>query len=273
MTTIQNSKQAKNADEHKEIEEIRHHNETVEESNKSVIHVVPLVAKHNIAPKTIMVPIKNITVIKTLVNNEGTKNKKIKIVGKPEVYQKRKVMINEYKELFAAIMKFSDKEMQKKLLNVINNHPVIEQRSVETQTEPVEFKDSCQTVGEETNNSKNEIETINTISSEIQHSGEVIRKRKRKRKVSLPQANKESRAKQLAKMNKPKTSVSANGNVALSPDDDTNDSPGSAAKRQRGESLCLSEYSVDVANIVEDMHKTTDKESELYDKCLENGLL
>lgn len=277
MTTVQKLKQTSDSNKHIENNEIREHNETVGENNKSVIHVVPLVSKQNIVPKTItMVPLKNI-VIRTVVQNEGSQIKGVKMVGKPEAYQKRKSMLSEYKELFAAIMKFSDKEMQKKLLNVINNQQVIEQRSVETQTDPVEFKETTDCPKEDTNKNKHEnVDTNDDIIYKIHHEtksgGEVIKKRKRKRKVSLPQVNKESRAKQLAKMNKPKVSLSVNGNNIVMSPNSTNDE-GGPAKRQRVESLCLSECSSDVVNTFEDMHKTPDTEFQQYNTRLENGLM
>ncbi|KAM7351254.1 charon [Cochliomyia hominivorax] len=294
MTTVEELKQ-NNTDEdnHKERYGLMKQIQT-EVSNRSVIHVLSIQKEQITNPAlkgTItMVPFKNITVIKSLFSKGSVVNAdnklqhltaKIGNVSKAEVYEKRKRMLPEYKELFAALMKLSDKDMQKKLLSVINNHQT-EYRSVETQTDLIEFKEATTTT--EINSKEMFVEDSSPI-TELTNSnckkdtqnrndnfitvGEVIKKRKRKRKVSLPQANKESRAKQLAKMNKPKIVLaSGKSSETVAPAQENS----SSTKRQRMASLCISECSLDIFNTFEDTQTNYLWEWEHSNCPLENGL-
>ena len=230
-----------------------------------------------------MLPLKKLTLLKSVPTTKGRLSpEKMSSIGllKGEVYQKRKQMLPEYKELFAALLKLPDKEVQKKLLDVINNHKPVECRNVETQTDFTEHI-SPKSIKDE------EILISNTASADSANSGvyktsnggkaandveatptDVPKKRKRKRKVSLPQANKESRAKQVVKMNRPKTIPTNDNNLPRSQFSEATN----GMKRQRMEST-FSECSSDVANICDDFVTNPSREIEKWNICLENGLL
>ncbi|XP_065357450.1 uncharacterized protein Charon [Calliphora vicina] len=280
MITVREFNQTNDTDTHTKDGDIKKY-AAVDSNKLAVMHVVP-------SPQTVaMVPLKKLTVLKQLKPIDGiqTKDKQqrssIAVAGKAEVYQQRKRMLPEYKELFAALMRLPDKEMQKKLLAVINNHS-IQHRTIETQTDPADIKESTNIkqeaispkpgsngiVSTNTNGSGND--TPKSKDSSI--SGEAVKKRKRKRKVSLPQANKESRAKQLAKMNKPKTSTANNGVIVTTPST-LEQHELKSQKRQRIDSFSISECSSDVANIYEDTETNLIRAIEQSGNRLDNGLL
>lgn len=200
---------------------------------------------------------------------------------KTQVYQQRKLMLMEYRELFTALMKLPDKEIQRKICNVINDETV-ECRSMATQTDPVEIREFKR---EENEKQVYIIKELNTDGESLDLNPKsqpeetmAIKKRKRKRKISLPHANKESRVtKQVAKANKPISlnSKSLNNNLNNSPK--TNDNP---LKRQCFDPLMLDSSTTDssILNCVDDLfgittHKNLVKDVFLSNIELENGLL
>ncbi|TMW54428.1 hypothetical protein DOY81_000420 [Sarcophaga bullata] len=229
-----------------------------------------------------MLPLKKLTLLKSVPTTKGGLSpEKISSIGlvKGEVYQKRKQMLPEYKDLFAALLRLPDKEVQKKLLDVINNHKPVEYRNVETQTDFTEHISSKSIKDEEISTSSTaSANSVNlgihkTLNGSKVANGvdatptDVPKKRKRKRKVSLPQANKESRAKQVVKMNRPKA-IANDNNLPRSQSSVTSN----GIKRQRMEST-FSECSSDVANICEDFVTNPSTEFQKWNICLENGLL
>lgn len=185
---------------------------------------------------------------------------------KPEVYQQRKSMLLEYKELFAALMKLPDRELQNNLLSVINNQRTIKTRTIGTQTDHIEFKEliayQCKTASTisfecERNSSNNKSGQIRNMS------------KKRKRKVSLPQANKESRAKQLAKINKPR--ITKCNYIPMT--DKKVEQKCNPSKRKRSNSFSVSECSSDIVNIFEDTEAIHSMQIEQCFSPLESGLL
>ncbi|KNC31104.1 hypothetical protein FF38_06651 [Lucilia cuprina] len=277
MITVRDFKQKNDTKTNKEDEVIKQKAATVDDSkNKfSVIHVVSA-TQQTVA----MVPFRKCTILKHVAPTKDKTPRPLPVLapavegtGNGQVYQQRKRMLPEYKELFAALMKLPDKEMQNKLLAVINSHhSPREYRTIETQTDPVEIKDLLSketeeiSIRETANGSGNE--TPNSKDSNA--SEEMVKKRKRKRKVSLPQANKESRAKQLAKMNKPKTSMMNNDAAKPSaPNGQQLNSP----KRQRIDSFSISECSSDIVNIFDDHQTNVIMEFNKLNEPFENGLL
>lgn len=230
-----------------------------------------------------MLPLKKLTLLKGVPTTKGgLTQEKISSIGlvKGEVYQKRKQMLPEYKELFAALLKLPDKEIQKKLLDVINNHKPVEYRNVETQTDFTEhispksikieeISNSSTASGNSANSGVHKTPNGGKAASDVEAtSTDVPKKRKRKRKVSLPQANKESRAKQVVKMNRPNRILANDNNLPRSQSSESTN----GIKRQRMEST-FSECSSDVANIYDDMVTNPSREIEKFYIRLENGLL
>ncbi|XP_037816831.1 uncharacterized protein LOC119607125 [Lucilia sericata] len=280
MITVRDFKEKNETKTNEEDEVIKQKAATADDSkNKlSVINVVSATQR-----TAAMVPLRRFTVLKHVAPTKDKTPRPLPVVvtavpgvGNGQVYQQRKRMLPEYKELFAALMKLPDKEIQNKLLAVINSHhSPTKYRTVETQTDPVEIKDSLCKEAEElsirdtANGSGNE--TPNGKDSNT--SEEMVKKRKRKRKVSLPQANKESRAKQLAKMNKPKTSMMNNGVNATATLSAQNGQRLNSPKRQRIDSFSISECSSDIVNIFDDHQTNILMEINQSNMPFENGLL
>lgn len=229
-----------------------------------------------------MLPLKKLTLLNSVPTNKPdlslVKTSPSSLV-KGEVYQERKRMLPEYKELFAALLRLPDKEVQRKIFDVINNHKSVEYQNAETQTD---FTESI--VTKSMNADETSISSPTSISSatskddksvtKTENIGEttstnVPKKRKRKRKVSQPQVNKESRAKQLVKMNKPRTTFTHENMNLSSPmaSETTN-----GVKRQRMEST-FSECSSDLADVCEDFSTNPYREYKQWKNPLENGLL
>lgn len=253
----------------------------------AVVHYVPAAA----AATVTMVPL---TQLKEIPNAKPALRIPVKPIsppatGKIDVYQQRKMMVAENPELFTALMKIRDKELQRKLLKVLNEHNTIQYRSIEVQTEPLEVIELQRS--EIQPYVFHEIVTKSTYSSPSSPSndaskqkesttagGEHTKKRRRKRKVALPQANKESRvAKQNAKLNKPVSLAIKN----IPSQNSTNYSK-TPLKRPRLNSLDISENSLDVMNIFDDVESEESKKQTqlnlikdilLADIEMDNGLL
>lgn len=145
----------------------------------------------------------NVTIIKSEVTTVRSPEG-----GVSETYQQRKGMLSEYQELFKALWRLPDKEVQQKVLRCIN----AKYRSVETQTDPVEILEINPKI--QKHDAVEDKSIVNTNNQESTSPNDTCsepskpatpKKRKRKRKVSVPQVNKESRVavthkRQLAKM-------------------------------------------------------------------------
>lgn len=205
-----------------------------------------------------------------------TKPKQTSTEVSPEkkVYQERKIIIAEYKELFSALFKLPDKEVQQRILNAINNiNNTKPSKSVETQTDPVVILDETNkrhTLNVLTPDAINKIQQTNSvqamapsplgspISYTIDDAGTTttethqLRKRKRKRKVCLPQANKESRAALVqksskARMSRPQSIENGNSKKASV-----------SMKRPRLDSLSIqlnSDSSIDCSDLLASINK------------------
>lgn len=247
------------------VDSVTDNQHTVNTGKIGVIHVVSSTQTFTMAP------LRKLTILKNIKASDGiiTKDKSVlpSTPAKAAVYHQRKRMLPEYKELFAALMRLPDKEIQKKLLDVINNHHSIEHRTVETQTDTIEYKNS------EINNNDAKTRLLSTHSNVVENTNptrDIVKKRKRKRKVALPQVNKESRTKQLAKMNKPKAAYRHN---VLTPPYKTEPQNLNSPKRQRMDSFCLLEFGSELSNIVEDTQTNHLEEIKQTFSPLENGLL
>lgn len=108
-------------------------------------------------------------------------------------YQQRKSMQSAYKELFTALLRLPDKQVQQRVLDAINGK-LKSFTSVATQTEPVELKECVAKVNTSTKaeqekfcTEENGKECPKIITSQS-------KRRRRRRRVMLPQVSKESHA-------------------------------------------------------------------------------
>uniref|UniRef100_A0A1I8PR77 Uncharacterized protein n=1 Tax=Stomoxys calcitrans TaxID=35570 RepID=A0A1I8PR77_STOCA len=157
---------------------------------------------------------------KEMINNQiisPNRPEAAKVVPKQAVYNQRKGMLKEFGELFSALMKLPDKQIQAKVLGCINASYC----SVGTQTEPVEILERSPTDSRVENVTHKQdlkqeplsLPSPSDTSSELSKPP-TPKKRKRKRKVSQPQANKVSRVaetqkRHMAKMSRPQNYLRA----------------------------------------------------------------
>ncbi|XP_073825584.1 charon [Musca autumnalis] len=210
-----------------------------------------------------------------VVKKEVKQLEKIEMEQKPSpVYEQRKCMLNEFKELFGVLMRFPDKEIQQKVLRCLN----AKYANKETQTDPVEILETSTSA-----HLVNAMKAESTPTSPNNSRPPTPKKRKRRRKVALPQASKESRVAQrtlLAKMN-----VKQKPQLQQLPQIEDNSTQqmlngGSPAKRARLDSE--TSISSSINNMFDDILVTM-REEKLYqniikdclmaDIPLENGLL
>uniref|UniRef100_D3TQY4 Nuclear factor NF-kappa-B p110 subunit n=3 Tax=Glossina morsitans morsitans TaxID=37546 RepID=D3TQY4_GLOMM len=118
-------------------------------------------------------------------------------------YQQRKSMQSAYKELFTALLRLPDKQVQQRVLDAINGK-LKSFTSVATQTEPVELKECVAKVNTSTKaeqekfcTEENGKECPKIITSQS-------KRRRRRRRVMLPQVSKESHAVMALKNPPPK---------------------------------------------------------------------
>ncbi|XP_061388235.1 uncharacterized protein LOC133323310 [Musca vetustissima] len=238
---------------------------------------VPTIIKNEIAKVSLA---SNATVI---VKKEMISPVKTEIKPEPShIYQQRKCMLNDYKELFSVLMRFPDKEIQQKVLRCLNAKYV----NKETQTDPVEILNTAdmQTTENVTtnvnSNTNNKNTTESTPTSPNSSRPPTPKKRKRKRKVALPQASKESRVAQrtlMAKMNVPQKPKRPIQEDTTSPCF-INNIPAKRPRLDSENSITSSFIShmledLDVAMKEEKMFKNIIRDCLIADVPLENGLL
>lgn len=218
----------------------------------------PVVVKN----ETVKVPTPNATVI---VKREMKPPIQNDMEQKPShIYQQRKYMLNEYKELFSVLMRFSDKEISQKVVRCLN----AKYANKETQTDPVEIL--------ETSSSKELVPPVNTNTTESTPTSPnnsrppTPKKRKRRRKVAEPQANKESRVAQrslLSEKSVQRKPSSQTPEIAQS----NNDCP---AKRRRSNSVCsIDSILFNMITDEDELYEGFIKDCIIADVPLENGLL
>uniref|UniRef100_A0A1A9VZN1 ANK_REP_REGION domain-containing protein n=1 Tax=Glossina brevipalpis TaxID=37001 RepID=A0A1A9VZN1_9MUSC len=108
-------------------------------------------------------------------------------------YQQRKSMQSAYKELFSALLRLPDKQVQQRVLDAINGKLKIFS-TVATQTDPIEISECTAKV-----NVSNKEETGKYCVPQNEKEGQKIftstnKRRRRRRRIMLPQVTKESHA-------------------------------------------------------------------------------
>ncbi|XP_075152874.1 charon [Haematobia irritans] len=132
------------------------------------------------------------------INVVPTRSDMGKIEPQKNIYNQRKEMLSEFRDLFSALMRIPDKELQTKILRCIN----AKYRSVETQTDPVEFEKESRPEHQKAIKSEQKSESEASIESQNDTSSSKIKppkKRKRKRQISEPRASKVSRVAEMKK--------------------------------------------------------------------------